>query len=125
MDALSAANVEFCLDVFKELNYTHAGDNVFFSPLSLLYALSMILLGARGSSAEQMQKVLGAAGVLVARGSSSEGLTPPDPEERRATRGQSIFLRTNGLDKAIPYNADNTVHAVLHLFLAINAFTHK
>ncbi|KAM9676644.1 serpin B11 isoform 1-T1 [Dama dama] len=58
MDALSTANVEFCLDVFKELNYNHAGDNVFFSPLSLLYALSMILLGARGSSAEQMQKVL-------------------------------------------------------------------
>lgn len=64
MDALSRANVEFCLDVFKELNYNHAGDNVFFSPLSLLYALSVILLGARGNSAGQMEKVLGAAGVL-------------------------------------------------------------
>lgn len=47
------------------------------------------------------------------------------PCEKRATCGQSIFLRTNGLDKAIPYNANNTVHAVLHLFLAFNAFTHK
>uniref|UniRef100_A0A8D1CA61 Serpin B7 n=1 Tax=Sus scrofa TaxID=9823 RepID=A0A8D1CA61_PIG len=58
MDSLSNANVEFCLDVFKELSSNHGGDNVFFSPLSLLYALSMILLGARGNSAEQMEKVL-------------------------------------------------------------------
>uniref|UniRef100_A0A5F5PQX4 Serpin family B member 11 n=1 Tax=Equus caballus TaxID=9796 RepID=A0A5F5PQX4_HORSE len=58
MDSLSRANVEFCLDMFKELNSNNAGDNIFFSPLSLLYALSMILLGARGNSAEQMEKVL-------------------------------------------------------------------
>ncbi|CAK6447711.1 unnamed protein product [Pipistrellus nathusii] len=58
MDSLSTTNVEFCLDVFKELNNNHAEDNIFFSPLSLLYALSMILLGARGNSAEQMEKVL-------------------------------------------------------------------
>ncbi|XP_054439856.1 serpin B11 isoform X2 [Pteronotus mesoamericanus] len=58
MDSLSTANVEFCLDVFKELNNNNVGDNIFFSPLSLLYALSMVLLGARGRSAEQMEKVL-------------------------------------------------------------------
>ncbi|XP_045152171.1 serpin B11 isoform X2 [Echinops telfairi] len=58
MGSLSTANVEFCLDVFKELNSHSAGDNIFFSPLSLLYALSMILLGARTRSAEQMEKVL-------------------------------------------------------------------
>ncbi|EPY75127.1 hypothetical protein CB1_001792024 [Camelus ferus] len=56
MDSLSTANTEFCLDVFKELNSNNAGDNIFFSPLSLLYALSMILLGARGNSARQMEK---------------------------------------------------------------------
>ncbi|XP_036177421.1 serpin B11 isoform X2 [Myotis myotis] len=56
MDSLSTANIEFCLDVFKELNNNHVEDNIFFSPLSLLYALSMILLGARGNSAEQMEK---------------------------------------------------------------------
>ncbi|XP_075388788.1 serpin B11 [Tenrec ecaudatus] len=58
MGSLSTANVEFCLDVFKELNSHNAGDNIFFSPLSLLYSLSMILLGARTKSAEQMEKVL-------------------------------------------------------------------
>ncbi|XP_066102638.1 serpin B11 isoform X2 [Saccopteryx bilineata] len=58
MDSLSRANAEFCLDMFKELNNNNVGDNIFFSPLSLLYALSMILIGARGNSAEQMEKVL-------------------------------------------------------------------
>ncbi|XP_011359352.1 serpin B7-like isoform X1 [Pteropus vampyrus] len=58
MDSLSTANVEFCLDMFKELNNNNVGDNIFFSPLSLLYALSMILLGARGNSAQQVEKVL-------------------------------------------------------------------
>ncbi|XP_003788461.1 serpin B11 isoform X1 [Otolemur garnettii] len=58
MGSLSTANVEFCLDVFKELNTNSVGENIFFSPLNLLYALSMILLGARGNSADQVQKVL-------------------------------------------------------------------
>ncbi|XP_046942100.1 serpin B11 isoform X1 [Lynx rufus] len=58
MDPLSTANVDFCLDVFKELNRHNVGENIFFSPLSLLYALSMVLLGARGNSAGQMEKVL-------------------------------------------------------------------
>uniref|UniRef100_A0A673V546 Serpin domain-containing protein n=1 Tax=Suricata suricatta TaxID=37032 RepID=A0A673V546_SURSU len=58
MDSLSTADVEFCLDVFKELNSHNVGGNIFFSPLSLLYALSMVLLGARGNSAGQMEKVL-------------------------------------------------------------------
>ncbi|KAM8780686.1 serpin B11 isoform 2-T2 [Rhynchonycteris naso] len=58
MESLSRANAEFCLDMFKELNNNNVGDNIFFSPLSLLYALSMILVGARGNSAEQMEKVL-------------------------------------------------------------------
>ncbi|XP_074063909.1 serpin B11 isoform X2 [Macrotis lagotis] len=58
MVSLSTANVEFCLDAFKELSSNHVGDNVFFSPLSLFYALSMLFLGARGNSAAQMGKVL-------------------------------------------------------------------
>ncbi|PNJ64367.1 SERPINB11 isoform 9 [Pongo abelii] len=57
MGSLSTANVEFCLDVFKELNSNNIGDNIFFSPLSLLYALSMVFLGASGKTAEQLEKI--------------------------------------------------------------------
>ncbi|KAM6167525.1 serpin B11 [Erethizon dorsatum] len=58
MGSLSTANIEFCLDVFKQLNSYNAGDNIFFSPLGLLYALNMILLGARGHTEKQIEKVL-------------------------------------------------------------------
>ncbi|XP_004858512.1 serpin B11 isoform X2 [Heterocephalus glaber] len=58
MGSLNTANVEFCLDVFKQLNNNNPGDNIFFSPLSLLYALNMVLLGARGNSSRQIEKAL-------------------------------------------------------------------
>ncbi|XP_021494440.1 serpin B11 [Meriones unguiculatus] len=58
MNPIITANAEFCLDVFKELNSNNVGENIFFSSLTVYYALSMLLLGARGKSAEQMEKVL-------------------------------------------------------------------
>ncbi|XP_058412592.1 ovalbumin-like [Diceros bicornis minor] len=58
MGSLSAANAQFCFDVFKEMSYDHTVENLFFSPLSLLSALAVVLFGARGDSASQMEKVL-------------------------------------------------------------------
>jgi serine protease inhibitor len=58
MDPITTASTEFCLDVFKELSSNNVGENIFFSPLTTFYALSMLLLGTRGKSAEQMEKVI-------------------------------------------------------------------
>ncbi|XP_061429329.1 leukocyte elastase inhibitor-like [Lethenteron reissneri] len=58
MEKAVAANVEFAINVFKTLGAREAGGNVFFSPLSISAALSMVLLGARGQTSEQMSKVL-------------------------------------------------------------------
>ncbi|XP_036730098.1 ovalbumin-like isoform X3 [Balaenoptera musculus] len=58
MGSLSAANSKLCFDVFKEMNYDHMIENLIFSPLSLLSALAVVLFGARGDSASQMEKVL-------------------------------------------------------------------
>ena len=57
MGSLSAANAQFCFDVFKEMSYDHTAENLFFSPLSLLSALAVVLFGARGDSASQMEQV--------------------------------------------------------------------
>ncbi|XP_068418573.1 ovalbumin-like [Eschrichtius robustus] len=56
MGSLSAANSKLCFDVFKEMNYDHMIENLIFSPLSLLSALAVVLFGARGDSASQMEK---------------------------------------------------------------------
>ncbi|XP_010072411.1 PREDICTED: ovalbumin-related protein X-like isoform X2 [Pterocles gutturalis] len=58
MGSISAANAEFCFDVFKELKAHHANDNIFYSPLSIIAALAMVYLGARGNTEYQMEKVL-------------------------------------------------------------------
>uniref|UniRef100_A0AAA9T5D5 Serpin domain-containing protein n=1 Tax=Bos taurus TaxID=9913 RepID=A0AAA9T5D5_BOVIN len=56
MDSLSVANAQFCFDVFKEISCDHTIENVLLSPLSLLSALAVVLFGARGNSASQMEK---------------------------------------------------------------------
>ncbi|XP_055962950.1 ovalbumin-like [Sorex fumeus] len=42
----------------REMNQDHTMENLFLAPLSLLSTLAVILLGARGDSASQMEKVL-------------------------------------------------------------------
>lgn len=56
MDSLGAATIQFAIDLFKELNITKDG-NIFFSPASISAAIGMLLLGARGATATQLQKV--------------------------------------------------------------------
>ncbi|XP_072709273.1 serpin B11-like [Ciconia boyciana] len=58
MGSLSAANTQFCLDFFKELSKVKRNENIFFSPLSISAALSMVQLGAGGNTDEETEKVL-------------------------------------------------------------------
>ncbi|XP_006038743.1 leukocyte elastase inhibitor-like [Alligator sinensis] len=58
MASLSKANAEFCFDFFKEVQKSKRNENIFFSPLSISSAMAMVLLGARGNTAKQMEKVL-------------------------------------------------------------------
>uniref|UniRef100_A0A8C6ST11 Serpin domain-containing protein n=1 Tax=Neogobius melanostomus TaxID=47308 RepID=A0A8C6ST11_9GOBI len=52
------SNTTFTLDLFKSLGGKDKTSNVFFSPLSISSALSMLLLGAKGSTAKQMRECL-------------------------------------------------------------------
>lgn len=56
MDSLDTATAQFGLDLFKELDKTN-DDNVFFSPVGISTAIGMILLGTRGATATELQKV--------------------------------------------------------------------
>ncbi|XP_076873394.1 leukocyte elastase inhibitor-like [Brachyhypopomus gauderio] len=58
MDSLSHANSTFALDLYRALNKEKPNGNLFFSPLSISAALSMVYLGARGTTAEEMAKVM-------------------------------------------------------------------
>uniref|UniRef100_A0A9J8BY75 Leukocyte elastase inhibitor n=1 Tax=Cyprinus carpio carpio TaxID=630221 RepID=A0A9J8BY75_CYPCA len=58
MEGLSRANSLFALDLYRALSASNAEGNMFFSPLSISAALSMVYLGARGETAKEMAKVL-------------------------------------------------------------------
>ncbi|XP_054985417.1 serpin B12 isoform X1 [Sorex araneus] len=58
MDSLVEANSKFCFDLFQEISKHHEDKNIFFCPLSVSAALSMVRLGARHGSAQQIDKVL-------------------------------------------------------------------
>uniref|UniRef100_A0A673NC29 Leukocyte elastase inhibitor-like n=1 Tax=Sinocyclocheilus rhinocerous TaxID=307959 RepID=A0A673NC29_9TELE len=58
MEGLSRANSLFALDLYRTLSESNAEGNMFFSPLSISAALSMVYLGARGDTAKEMEKVL-------------------------------------------------------------------
>ncbi|XP_066042985.1 ovalbumin-related protein Y-like [Chamaea fasciata] len=58
MSSISAANAEFCLDVFKEVKFHRSNDNVLISSLSMISTLALVYMGARGKTQSQMEKVL-------------------------------------------------------------------
>ncbi|NXY68486.1 OVAL protein, partial [Glareola pratincola] len=57
MGSIGAASTEFCFDVFKELKVQHVNENIFYSPLTIISALSMVYLGARENTRAQIDKV--------------------------------------------------------------------
>ena len=111
MDTLSTANTEFCLDVFKELNSNNVGDNIFFSPLSLLYALSMVLLGARGNSAEQMEKVWNT--VKISSWPRGHPCTPLGQPNSHISRNSSILWKKKHLGKSYFLKMNNGINNVI------------
>ncbi|XP_057897549.1 serpin B6-like [Melospiza georgiana] len=58
MESLCAANSTFAVDLLRRLCEKNNGQNVSFSPFSISSALSMVLLGSRGSTEAQIRKVL-------------------------------------------------------------------
>lgn len=56
-DSLPEAITAFGLDLYHKLNKKDTCKSIFFSPMSISAVLSMVLLGARGRSKTQMEKV--------------------------------------------------------------------
>ncbi|XP_060630715.2 serpin B6-like [Anolis sagrei] len=58
MDNLTAANTIFALNLFKKLSEKDTTKNMFISPMSISSSLSMVFMGAKGNTADQMARVL-------------------------------------------------------------------
>ncbi|XP_010183742.1 PREDICTED: ovalbumin-like [Mesitornis unicolor] len=58
MASIGAASTEFCFDVFKELKTQHVKENIFYSPMAIISALSMVYIGARENTRAEIDKVV-------------------------------------------------------------------
>ncbi|XP_065326983.1 leukocyte elastase inhibitor-like [Pelmatolapia mariae] len=58
MSTISSSNNAFALELFRTLNQTNPAGNIFVSPLSIISALAMVYLGAKGDTAAQMAQAL-------------------------------------------------------------------
>lgn len=59
LDNFVQANNEFALAIFQQLRSENPGQNMIFSPHSILFALAMTYAGAGGQTADEMRTVLG------------------------------------------------------------------
>ncbi|NXS42685.1 SPB10 protein, partial [Balaeniceps rex] len=71
MELASTSVGKFTVDLFKKLNETNKGKNIFFSPWSISSALALVYLGAKGNTATEMAEVLHFTQAAEAEGSSS------------------------------------------------------
>ncbi|KAK2524319.1 heterochromatin-associated protein MENT [Columba livia] len=71
MELVSTSIGNFTIDLFKKVNETNKGKNIFFSPWSISTALALTYLGAKGDTATEMAEVLHFVPAAGAEGSSS------------------------------------------------------
>ncbi|XP_010959569.2 serpin B4 [Camelus bactrianus] len=58
MDSLSGPISHFAVDLYQQIRQRSTGENIFYSPLSIMSAFGMLYLGSRGNTAAQLQKAL-------------------------------------------------------------------
>jgi serine protease inhibitor len=59
------ANSQFAFEIFKQLNTTETGNNVFISPLSISTALAMLYEGANSDTKAEIAKALNYSGIDI------------------------------------------------------------
>ncbi len=77
---IAAANTQFGFQMLQQLNQKASGGNVFFSPLSISSALSVVLGGAGGQTRQSMAKTLALSGLTPDEIDRANGLLLPSLE---------------------------------------------
>ncbi len=77
---IAAANTQFGFQMLRQLDQSASEGNVFFSPLSVSSALSVVLTGAGGQTRKSIAKTLGLSGLTSDEIDRANGLLLPSLE---------------------------------------------
>lgn len=87
-DVPEDATSEFSVRLYQRLQAAGDQDNIIFSPLSLAVALSMVELGARGKSLQEIREAVGFTHLLPGEGHDCGGkeinLNPTQSTKKRS-----------------------------------------
>ncbi|XP_052434659.1 leukocyte elastase inhibitor isoform X11 [Carassius gibelio] len=107
MESLSAANTQFCLNLFKKISEGDASGNVFYSPISISSALAMVSLGAKENTAAQMFKVLS-----FTNPPKPDAVTPASHQQaQHGQHGPSITQQTQTFEPDAGQKTEDQIHS--------------
>ncbi|KAL4682889.1 hypothetical protein H8957_006444 [Semnopithecus entellus] len=118
MEDLCVANTLFALNLFKHLAKASPTQNLFFSPWSISSTMAMVYMGSRGSTQDQMAKVLQFNEV------GAKAVTPVTPENLTSCGFMQQIQKGTYPDAILQAQAADKIHSSFRsLSSAINAST--
>lgn len=90
-DVPEDATSEFSVRLYQRLQAAGDQDNIIFSPLSLAVALSMVELGARGKSLQEIREAVGFTHLLPGEGHDCGG-KEIKPNQTQSTKKRRVLL---------------------------------
>ncbi|EHH58952.1 Plasminogen activator inhibitor 2 [Macaca fascicularis] len=118
MEDLCVANTLFALNLFKHLANASPTQNLFFSPWSISSTMAMVYMGSRGSTQDQMAKVLQFNEV------GANAVTPLIPENSTSCGFMQQIQKGTYPDAILQAQAADKIHSSFRsLSSAINAST--
>ncbi|XP_068092890.1 leukocyte elastase inhibitor-like [Hyperolius riggenbachi] len=126
MESISKSINEFSLDIFKEIDNANKNSNILFSPVSITSSLSLVLLGAKGDTAYQIEKVLHFSDEEDASGSEKASeleRTSSDECEQKAFQSEQtldVHIKLKALFNNLMSGGDTELKIANGLFTQVN-----
>ncbi|XP_052592392.1 serpin B4-like isoform X2 [Peromyscus californicus insignis] len=127
MHLLAEATTNFTLELYQQLRETE--DNIFYSPVSIMTALAMLQLGAKGNTRQQIEKALQFSGATKKTTEKSADCHD-EKSENLHHQFQKLMTQLNKSNDAYDLKAANSIYGAkdfpfLQEFLEdINKFYH-
>ncbi|EDL91754.1 similar to squamous cell carcinoma antigen 2 (predicted), partial [Rattus norvegicus] len=109
MHLFAKATTQFTLELYRQLRDSE--DNIFYSPLSIMTALAMLQLGAKGNTEKQIEKVIQFHETTK---KTTEKSADCHDEESVHEQFQKLMTQLNKSNDAYDLNSANSIYGAKH-----------